>query len=282
MTLLALALVLVAAVVHATWNLLAKRAGGDATFVWLYGIVAIVLYAPLAIPVLLRNWAAYGALHWAFMTGSGLIHMAYFVLLQRAYRTGDLSVVYPMARGTGPMLASLAAIALLAERPTVLAMTGAALICFSIFLFARPASGASSHGVAFGAGIGLLIAVYTVWDKYAVSTLRISPIALEWVTTATRVVLLAPVARPSAGRAQAEWRAKRKYVLWIGALNPLAYILVLLAMSFTALTYVAPAREVSILIGAYLGARFLGEGGRQRRLVASAIMVAGVIALALG
>jgi hypothetical protein len=94
---LALGLVIVAAAAHAAWNLMAKQAGGGVGFVWMYTVAALVLWAPVA--ALFWDdvsWAGVG-----FMAGSGVLHALYFTSLQRAYAIGDLSVVYPLARGTG-------------------------------------------------------------------------------------------------------------------------------------------------------------------------------------
>src|ERR687897_3652523 len=134
MTLFALALVLAAAVFHATWNLLAKRVGdGGAVFVWLFGFCSLVIYAPLAVVVLVSA-PHLGPVQFLFMFGSGVLHLGYFVLLQRGYAVGDLSLVYPLARGTGPLLATAAAIVLLGERPGTLALAGIALITIGVLL----------------------------------------------------------------------------------------------------------------------------------------------------
>jgi drug/metabolite transporter (DMT)-like permease len=108
MTFFALVLVLVAAVFHATWNLLAKRVGvGGAIFVWLFGAFSVLIYAPLALILILLHGPHLGPAQLVFMFGSGALHLGYFVVLQRGYAVGDLSLVYPLARGTGPLLATL-------------------------------------------------------------------------------------------------------------------------------------------------------------------------------
>ncbi len=108
----ALVLILVAAFVHATWNLLAKRARGGVPFVWLFSALTLIIYAPLALVVALVQRVHLGPAALLFMAGSALLHIAYFLLLQRGYRTADLSLVYPLARGSGPMLSKIAAVAL--------------------------------------------------------------------------------------------------------------------------------------------------------------------------
>jgi len=254
-------------------------------FVWLYAMTASILWAPLTVPVFAGFWPRLVPIDWVFMVGSGLIHTAYFVMLQRGYRTGDLSLIYPLARGTGPALATVAAMFLFAERPTGLALTGAALIVISIVMFSNPAGARPSHvgeGMFFGVGTGMLIAFYTLWDKHAVAALGIPPLVQEWFTSLTRAVCLLPLAWRNAGELREDWGKRRAAALWIGALNPLAYVLVLFAMKFSPVSYVAPAREVSILFGALFGAQFLKEGDRRRRLAAASVMVAGVCLLAAG
>ena len=290
MTLVALALVLAAAVCHAVWNLLAKRAGGGAAFVWLFEALALVLYAPLAVAVAVAERPRLGAAELLFVGGSGLLHLVYFLLLQRGYRTGDLSLVYPLARGTGPALATAAAIALFGERPAPLAVAGAALIAASAFLIAggaggrgaAGASGRSGGAVGYGLLTGATIAAYTLWDKHAVAELLVSPALMYWGANLVQAAILTPVAVRRWPEVRAHWRRHRRDALGVAALSPLAYILVLTALVSAPVSYVAPAREVSILIGAALGARLLAEGHAARRLAAAGGMVVGIVALAVG
>lgn len=283
---LALVLILAAAGAHASWNLIVKRSGGGVEFIWLFGAVATLIYLPFAAAAYLLLRPRLGAVEFAFIIGSGLLHLAYYVALQRGYRGGDLSVVYPLARGTGPLLATIGAILLLGERPTPLGLAGGALIIGAVFGIAGgPGAMRPVHRggpLVYGLLTGVLIAAYTLWDKQAVSTLLIPPLVFEWGGGVARLLLLGPVAW--AGRAEVGrlWRYRRRPVLAVAVLNPLAYLLVLTAMTFTPVSYVAPAREVSILIGAVLGARLLGEGDAPRRLIAAGAIVVGVAALALG
>lgn len=295
----ALALVIAAAFVHASWNLLAKRVSATTSapaFVWLYGTLSALLYTPPALWLLAHRSATLGPRELAVMTTSAIIHLLYFLVLQQGYRTGDLSVVYPLARGTGPLLSSAAAMILLGERPTPVAIVGAVAIAASVFLFASPSSGggeAAAHdaarearrrreGILFGLGTGLLIAIYTVWDKYAVATLHIPPLLMEWSTCLARAVLLAPLAIMQWPRVRDAFIRHRAEALAIGALNPLSYLLVMIALVTTPVSYVAPAREISILIGAVMGARMLGEGHARQRVFAATLMLAGVLALSIG
>src|SRR5215471_3215042 len=103
---LALALILTAGFIHATWNLLNKRASGHATFTWIVAALSACFYLPVAVAAIVYWQAQVGLVAIAFMVGSAVLHTAYFVLLNEGYRAGDLSLVYPLARGTGPLLAS--------------------------------------------------------------------------------------------------------------------------------------------------------------------------------
>ena len=286
MTPAALGLVLGAAVIHATWNLLAKRVGGGPAFVWLFGSVSSLLYAPLAAAVVFVVRPHIGAMQLIFIVGTAVLHLVYFLMLQGGYRLGDLSLVYPLARGTGPMLSSAAAIVFFGERPTPLAIAGTLLVGMGIFLLAgNPAAlrGAGARrAVGFAVLTGATIAAYTLWDKRAVSVLGIPPVLLDWGSNLGRTVLVAPVALARFDAVRAVWRAHRGEVILVALLTPMAYILVLTALVFTPVSYVAPAREISILVGTAMGARLLAEGDARRRMFAAGAMVLGVTALAVG
>jgi drug/metabolite transporter (DMT)-like permease len=286
-TLFALALVLAAAFVHASWNLLAKRAGdGGPAFVWLFNSLSLLIYAPLAVAVVVFQRPQVGPVELVFMLGSGVLHLGYFLLLQRGYGVGDLSLVYPLARGTGPLIATAAAIAFFGERPTLLALSGVILITAGVFLLTRQPGIIKGSGLNLGVAYGLLtgasIAAYTLWDKHAVSALLIPPLLQNWSATLVSVALLTPLAVRRRAKVTAVWREYRPEVLGVALLTPLSYILVLTALISAPVSYVAPAREVSILIGTAMGASLLAEGDAKRRLIAAGAVVLGVVALALG
>ncbi len=285
MTALSLALVLGAAFIHASWNFLAKRAGGGVAFVWLFAALSSLIYAPLAVFIYLWQKPAIGPWQLAFMGGSALIHMAYFLILQRGYKMGDLSLVYPLARGTGPTISTLTAILILGERPSGLAIGGALLVAGGVFLLSTGAGklgGSRRAGVQYGLLTGGLIAAYTLWDKFAVSTLLIPPLLQDFCTTLGRLIFLGPIAYRKRSEVTHEWRVHRSEAVGVALLCPLSYIMVLTALISSPVSYVAPAREVSILIGAVMGSRLLAEGDALRRLPAAGAIVAGIIGLALG
>jgi len=285
---LALGLVLVAAFSHASWNYLLKKSGGGQGLVAAASVASLVMYAPVAIGVM--AWQHYGfqPVHLALMLVSGLIHTSYFLLLDRAYRSGgDLSIVYPLARATGPMITIVVAITVLGERPGAVPLAGAVLIAASaLLLTGNPFAwhrGESRHAVGFALLTGCMIAMYTVWDKASVARWLVPPLLFDWGCNAFRVVVLVPFTRRrQPGAIARAWRERRGTVIAIAVLSPLSYILVLTAMVFTPVSLVAPAREVSILFAALMGAHLLREGDVARRAVAAIGMVLGMAGLALG
>ena len=284
MSLLPLTLVILAAFIHATWNLLAKRAAAAGpTFVFAYNLVACIVYLPWMIWLLV-----YGQLTWSLPVAgclvlSAIIHLAYSLCLQRGYQVADLSVVYPIARGTGPLLSSIGAFILLRETPTTQGILGLLAVVVGIgFIstqgdltaFRKPRG---LDGVRWGTATGSLIAGYTVVDGYGVKLLGIHPVVLDWVTNLLRFFILAPIVFSNWARAKERMKGYWLLALGVGALSPLSYILVLSAIEMGApLSLVAPAREMSMMVGAMFGMLILGERVTAWRLVGCLILIAGV------
>jgi len=286
MTGLAISLVLGAALIHASWNYLLKKSGGGIGFVWVFAALSSLFYAPLAVGVVLVQPFEFSIEALAFVLASAVLHTAYYLLLDRGYRFGDLSVVYPLARATGPLLTVVVAVTLLGERPSAVAVAGGALIVSgAFFLAANPAKlrdAGAARGIAFALLTGCMIAAYTVVDKQAVSVMLIPPILQDWGANLGRVIVMTPLALRRRGEVKAAWARQRKAVILVALLCPLSYILVLTAMVFTPVSYVAPAREISILFAALMGAHWLQEGDAPRRIAAAAAMALGVVGLAIG
>ncbi|MEO5988868.1 MAG: DMT family transporter [Candidatus Eisenbacteria bacterium] len=288
MGLATLALVLASAVIHATWNLWAKQVGHaarPAVLMWLLTVVSSLLYAPIGLWMLSHGaWRPTPqVLLWVL--GSGAIHVVYFFLLLRGYRVGDLSLVYPVARGTGPLLAAVGAIALLGERPTWLSASGALLIASGVVALTWRADRASqaklAPGLRYGLMTGVLIATYTLFDTCSVKRVGIPPLLFYWGGEMARILFVSPLVTREGHSISRLWREHRWRVIGIAALSPLSYILILIALRTGEVGHIAPARELSILIGAYLGGRVLGETEHRRRLLAATAFALGVIALAL-
>src|SRR5690554_2229003 len=168
MTPLVLGLIGLAAVVHTTWNLAIKKAGATgAMFLWLAFLVGAIVYLPFGAWSLIDSGAILW--HWlGFASVSGALQVVYFLLLQTGYRLGDVSVVYPLARGTGPLLSVIFAMLLFAERPSALALVGAAVVIAGVVTIGlaggRSRAANNRAGVLFGLATGVIIAVYTLWE----------------------------------------------------------------------------------------------------------------------
>jgi drug/metabolite transporter (DMT)-like permease len=289
----ALALVVLAGLIHASWNIAAKHAGGDSRFATFTALVLMVVWAPVGIWVGVQQVPGWGATEWAFVLASGLLHAAYYLILLRGYRKADLTVVYPLARGSGPLLSSMAAILLLGEHLSALGAFGIAGVVGGVFLIAggprmwRGAHDAEQRrrmhlGIFYGVATGVFIAGYTVVDGYAVKFLLMSPILVDYMGNFVRLVLVAPPTLRDLPAAAALWRRQWKHALFVGTVSPVSYVLVLYAMQVAPLSHVAPAREVSMLFAALIGGQLLGEGDRGLRLLGAACIAGGVMALALG
>jgi uncharacterized membrane protein len=284
------ALVMLAAFTHAAWNLLAKRAAdAGVAFIFAYNLVACIAYAPWALWLIVHGALPLGWPVIACIAASGLIHLAYSVCLQRGYQVADLSVVYPVARGTGPMLSAVGAFLVLGERPTPFRIAGLIAVVAGIGLIATDgrirafASLAARDGVRWGAGTGALIASYTIVDAWGVKALAIPPVVLDWCANTLRFFMLAPVVLRNRRAAIDAMRGRWALAIAVGLLSPLGYILVLEALGLGApLSIVAPAREMSMMIGALLGMILLKERAGATRLAGCVVMLFGVLLLGLG
>jgi len=285
-SLFALGLVLVSAVFHATWNLLAKRAEADTAFLFLAYVVGAIVFAPFAVAILVIARPQLGWPALVFIAVAVALQTVYFATLTAGYRAGDLSLVYPIARASGPLLATIGAIAIFGERPTTIAIGGAlAIVVGALVLTGDPRAlrrDGAGRAVGFALATGAVIALYTLWDKTAVAVVLIPPLLYDWSTVVGQALVVTPVALRDRDAVRAAWMRHRGAVLGVGVLSRLAYILVLTALVVSPVSYVAPAREIGILIGVLLGARMLAEGHVMRRGVGAAAMVVGVLALALG
>lgn len=286
MTVLSTALVLVASAIHAFWNYIAKRAtSNNAVFVWLASALEIITLGPLAIWTLVQGDTALGLPELGFIAGSAVLHVVYFLLLTGGYRVGDLSVVYPLARGVGPLFVTAGAILLLGESPTALAWGATLLIVVGVLaLTGDPRllrSSAALPGVVYGLVTALSIAGYSLWDSVAVTRLHVSPVVYLWGVGAVRAILLLPYALTHRGAVRDAWAKDRRKALLVAALSPGGYVLILIAVTLSPVSYVSAMRSISILLGVMMGAQLLNEGDIRRRVVGALAMVAGVGLLAL-
>ncbi|ATG50675.1 EamA family transporter [Brachybacterium vulturis] len=286
MSTLALSLVLVAALCHALWNLAAKRVQTDAfAFVWLYDLASVVLWAPLAITVLVLSGGGLSPTLLLATLLSGLLHIAYQLTLQTGYARADLGIVYPVARGVGPVLSMAIAVLVLGERPGAAAAAGALVVVGGILVVATGRSRTGGRGVragvAWGGATGLCIAGYTLWDSISVTTFGLPPVSYFVITCLWQVVLMTPrllrrhreSVRPVLAR---HWPD----IALVAVLSPLAYVLVLTAMQTAPVSLVAPARESSIVVGSLLAWWLFKEPDLLRRMLGAGIVLVGIVLIA--
>jgi drug/metabolite transporter (DMT)-like permease len=293
----AFALVITAGLIHAVWNIAAKKAGGDSRFACFTNLILMVVWAPVGIYFGKDVVPQWGWTEWGLIAGSGVIHTLYFVTLLRGYRKADLTVVYPMARGSGPLVASFAALFVLHEKISITGLAGIFLVVLGVLLIAggpRLIKTLFSHnqprlqrkriqkGIYYGLLTGLFIAAYTVIDGYGVKVILISPLLIFYFCNFFQIGLLLPVLWRDKATTAESWRTQWKYAVVVATISPLSYILVLFAMQTAPLSHVAPAREVSMLFAALIGGQLLGEGDRLLRIFGALFIAAGVVALGLG
>ncbi|MAL78888.1 MAG: hypothetical protein CMN55_07205 [Sneathiella sp.] len=281
----AIFLILAAAGCHATWNFLIKKLNGGPELVWLFSFVTSFLYLPLVLAVIVIERPEFGWIEFLFLGGSGFLHLAYFLLLQQGYRHGDLSVVYPTARASGPLLSITFAVLILGEHMTTQILMGGLAIIIGVFFLTGGFRGGATNlraSLLFGLATGVLIGSYTAWDAYAVTALMISPVIVDYASAIVRSVALAPYAALHKTRVTGLWRDHKGSVIVIALLNSLAYILFLIAVTLTPLVYAAPAREISVLLTVMLGTLILKEGRFRDRMIWAGLILMGMVLLATG
>ena len=238
MSLTAFSLIVLAGLFYAGWNIVAKKAGGDALFAFFTAFIMMWLWAPLGWWLGQHELPRWGAIEWCFVAASGVLHVVYFVVLLRGYRKADLTVVCLLARGSRPLLSSLVAIVFLGEQISTLGVVGIAWVVGGVFLIAGgpgllraardPLARQRVHkGMAYGLLTGGFIASYTVVDGYAVKRLLMSTILVDYMGNFVRVALLAPTVLRDRATARLLWRQQCRAALVVATFSPVAYVLVL-------------------------------------------------------
>lgn len=278
-------LIILSAVFHAIWNYATKKIQSNTTFIWLFSCISSVVYLPFALISLSANKIHFRFYFILFIMVSAGLHSIYIILLSKGYRVGNLSVIYPLARGTGPLFSTMIAILFLNENASFSALIGIFLMILGIFtITGNPLELLRTNkdiSLVYAFLCGLTIASYTIFDKIGVSILMLPPIFLHWSVNVGRALLLTPFALRRKGEIENLVKHHKKEAFTVGILSPLSYILVLTAMIFTPVYYVAPMRELSILVGTFLGIKFLSEELSRTKLIGICIMLIGLITLSL-
>ncbi len=292
MTLSNLLLILGSACIHVVAHVALKRSPNRAAFVWWMMLWGSVLFAPVA----LTAWPALPPWLWGIILLSAGFEALYFASIAKAYQTGDLSIVYPLARGTAPVLLLVWAVAFLREAPTLAGVLGIALIAAGLYLINLPRAGAwleplralRQTGPRWALTAGLCISLYTVLDRTALRALGATapawPLLYTYVITVLTWLLLTPWTLRTVGVAglRAELRVARLRAVIAGFTNLAAYALVLYAIrAGTPASYAGAVREVSVVLGAVVGVLVLKEQGTRMRIVGALCVAGGVAVIAL-
>ena len=295
-----LLLLALAAIFHAVSQALIKGAKDSASFSWLLLGTTALLGAP---SLLLLGGVPPVA--WAIVVASGIAEAAYFRTLSEAYSRGELSSVYPVARGSAPLFTLIWSAAFLGERPSAIGLGGIVVVVAGIYLsrlerlsdwsrpLAGPRGGAARRAAPWALATGLLISAYTTIDKTGVRYFE--PVVYLYLVLTVAFVaqaplMLSPTRRAAValelGRSEAgHWRPDARSCLRLVGATALAfaaYTLVLGALRLSPASYVAPVREFSVVIGAWIGVRFMGEKGGALRIAGAVLVAAGILAIALG
>ena len=266
--------VLAAAVTHAVWNAIAHGIRDQTLAFALIGIGGIAVSIPLVIVAALPRSSS-----WPYLLASIVIHVFYNLLLMQCYRLGEFSQVYPLARGISPLVVTILAAMFVHEHLGLLQVAGVVVVsaglAFLVFGGRRPGRGAFLAAV----GTGLTIAAYTTVDGVGVR-LSASPVGyIGWlmVLQSLCVPLFAAVRRRDVLLKQP--RRILLAALAAGALSVLAYGLVLWAQTRGALAPIAALRETSVIFGAIIGTLVFREPFGRTRIIATVLVVAGIVLL---
>ncbi|HEX6480503.1 MAG TPA: EamA family transporter [Ktedonobacteraceae bacterium] len=282
----ALALLLIAAALHATWNLFVKRAREKQIFTWCALLVGSICFAPFLMQV-----GSFPSRIWPYVIASAIFEVIYFLLLIRAYQNGDFSLVYPMARGTAPVLLTVWAMLFLGERPRLYGLIGIGLLVSGLIIVGsktwwalrslRKTSSLHSSGLVLAPGVACCISIYSTIDGAAVH--QVAPLPYTVLIIALSGLLLTPVVllRYGSKAIVAEWRTNWLRIILVGILSLLTYMLALLAFSIARVSYAGSIREISVVFAAFLGWRWLGEDFGVIRVIGSIFIFAGILVIAV-
>ena len=282
----ALALLLIAAVLHATWNLFLKRAREKQIFTWCALLVGSICFAPFLVQV-----GSFPSRIWLYVISSAIFEATYFFVLIRAYQNGDFSLVYPMARGSAPVFLTVWATLFLGERPRLYGLIGIGLLVLGLIIVGgkswwtlrslRKTSSLHSSGLVLALGVACCISIYSAIDGAAVH--QVAPLPYTVLIITLTGLLLTPVVllRYGGMAIVTEWRTNWARIILVGILSLLTYMLALLAFSIARVSYAGSVREISVVFAAFLGWRWLGEDFGMIRVIGSIFIFAGILVIAV-
>jgi len=296
----AVILVLVSGLIHSSWNYLAKRSRDKLSFLWSAKVIAILLLLPLFIYRIAGNSNSCQETRsllalMGFGAASGFVHFAYVYFLSKAYRYGDISFSYPIARGVAPFLVTLLSLLFLNELPTLAGLAGMALILFGIGFLVKSRASNDSRVSNFESGRGsilsrrkpfvfalltsVMIALYIFID--GIGSRDFSPFVFMYAYSVISTFFLTLPILNRVENVIEEIKLNCRWILVTGAMMPLSYFLALNAMRLTQLGYVASLRNVSVLFATVYGVIKLKEPLTPFRLAGSLVIFLGALLISL-
>lgn len=283
MTVTALLLVLFSAFLHAFWNYLAKKSRNKIAFIWWFLFAAVIFYFPM----FLYSYPGMKipATGWACIVATGILHTFYFFFVGSSYERGDLSLVYPLARGFGPFWVPILAVVILGERLSLGGIIGIAFVVVGIYVihlksfsfesFFEPFAALRRTASIWALLTGCTIAAYSLIDKVGVQSVH--PSVYIYFMFFIPLLFLTPYVLLRQRKAlKPEWQINKGPIMVVGFLVVFAYLLILFAMQTSNVSYVVAAREVSIVFSALFGILWLGESHWQPRLIGAFLIALGV------
>lgn len=276
----AILLVITSGLIHSTWNLFTKRSLNKNTFLWFCQLAAIIIFLPFAL-IEIKTVDSFSFIGLMLIFLSMLFHALYVILLARTYMAGDLSQVYPVMRGTSPLLIPIFGMFMLNEHLKIIGWIGILLIVTGVFLVGDIRSirnwKNSNIGLILAFLVGCMITTYTIIDKLTLK--HIPPITLNEATNLGNLIALSFFVYRS-GTVRSEWKVNWRTILLGGILAPGGYILFLKAMDLAPISQLAPMREIGTVFGTLFGVLILKETKGISRIIASVLITFGIILLA--
>jgi drug/metabolite transporter (DMT)-like permease len=288
MTPLAMVIVLTAAFLHAGWNYLAKKSLNKIVFIWWFVLAAVVFYFPMFLYFRLDTHITWQG--WVCIGVTGVVHTLYFLFLGTAYERGDLSLVYPLSRGSGPLFVPILAFFFIQETVSVLGAWGILLVVLGLFVvhlrsfsmraLVEPFQRGRGSGQLWALCTGGTIAAYSIVDKIGVGL--VNPPVYIYLMFVINLAFLTPFVL-AAGRdtIALEWRTNKGAILAAGWIVLGTYMMVLFAFNMAKVSYVVAIRETSIVFSVLYGVYRLGEKHGPQKLLGAVLIAAGVIGIGL-
>lgn len=280
MPLLDIALVLVYALAHVYWNAEVKRAKNPEIFSFMLQITGAIM--AVGVGLLAGGNFNFPWQGWVCIGGAGCAYAGYYMTIAKSYERGDLSIAYPIARGTAPVASALLGVVLYAERPSWVGIVGIALICLGGVAGSINVAGAkarvSTAGVLLAVATGLMTAVYSAFDKKGSATLQ--PLLYmglsfavgavgHWVLLRARKVPIDLSGMPPLN------------LMGASVANTFGYLLILLVLRTSPMSYVVPLKSVAVVLSLIVGVVVFKEKVDGRRSISVAVILCGLVAIAL-